>query len=574
MATVPYLPTLGHDFVMDDGVQITKNPAVTQSAPLSAYFLDKATIASRADYRVWYRPIRTVGFRAVAALGGVRPVSYGVTNLALYALCAILVAGMALQVSGGDRAAALAATALWAALPVHVEPVSYYSALGDVLSLALELGALSCAARAIGRPSRAALFGVASLALALLAMGAKEMALTEGGILFVGIASAWSRLDPAARRRAILTLAGHALVTVAYFALHHHIIGAVGQGAISAHTIGSGLLRAPVYLWAYVATIVAPTGHAAAYADLSSPAWKLAVSWLGVVAVAVATWRARQPTLRFALGWFVVALIPVLHLVPLHSYYADRFALVPSVGLALALAVGLAALRGRTRACALALAVPLCAGYLIATAVQARAWRDDRTLWQAAVDAQPRAALAHANLGLALLRDRRPADALPHFEIARAIDGDKPEVRLGIATAYDQLGRAADAEAAARAALASDDSDARLHALLGGILAKRGDLEGAAGEAERARTLNPDLASAWTLSAHLAEVRGARADALAAWRRAAALNPNAADLHAEIARLSLASGDRAGAAVAARSCLRLRPGDARCQALLARTGSQ
>src|SRR5207302_8889999 len=106
-------------------------------------------------------------------------------------------------------------------------------------------------------------------------------------------------------------------------------------------------------------------------------------------------------------------------------------------------------------------------------------------LWQAAADAQPRAALAHANLGMALLREHRAAEALPHFATARDIDGDKPEVRLGLATAYDQLGRAADAEAAARAAIAADDTDARPHALLGGILAKRGELAGAAHEAER-----------------------------------------------------------------------------------------
>jgi Flp pilus assembly protein TadD len=198
-------------------------------------------------------------------------------------------------------------------------------------------------------------------------------------------------------------------------------------------------------------------------------------------------------------------------------------------------------------------------------------------LWQAAVDTEPRAALAHANLGMALLRDHRAAEALPHFETARAIDGDKPEVRLGLATAYDQLGRAADAEAAARAAaLAADaaaDPDARPHALLGGILAKKGDLAGAAREAERARTLNPDLASAWTLSAHLAELRGAHAEAAADWRRAAAINPNAADFQAEIARLSLAAGDRPAAAAAARACLRLRPSDAACRSLLARAGS-
>jgi Flp pilus assembly protein TadD len=574
-ATLPYLPTLGHDFIMDDGVQITKNPAVTQGAPVAAYFVDKATIASRVDYRTWYRPIRTVGFRAIAAAYGLSPRAFGGVNLALYAVAVVLFAVLALRLAGGDRLAALVATAWWAALPVHVEPVSYYSALGDMLSLVLELGALLAALRAIARPSWAWPFAVASLLLAALAMGAKEMALTEGGILFVGVACGWRRLPEDARRRALALLVGHAAVTLAYFALHHHIIGALGQGAISARVVAGGLGRAPLYLWAYVKTIGWPLGHAAAYANVAVGALGLSLAWLGVVAVAGLVWRAHRtsPGLTFALGWFVVALVPVLHLVPLLSYYADRFALVPSVGLGAAVAVVLAALRGRARQAALVVAALVAAIDLGASARQARAWRSDLTLWEASVAAQPRAALAQSNFGLALLRERRPVEALEHLAAAEALDGKSAAVLVGSAAAQEMLGHAAAAEAAAREAVAADDGDARAHVILGGLEARRGDLDGAAREAERARTLNPELASAWTLTAHLDDVRGRTAEALAAWRRAAALVPANADYQAEVARLSIVTGDRAAAVAAIRACLYLRPDDNRCRALGAAAGS-
>ena len=42
-----------------------------------------------------------------------------------------------------------------------------------------------------------------------------------------------------------------------------------------------------------------------------------------------------HPAVSLGLGWFVVSLLPVLHLVPLWADLADRFAFVPSVGLAL-----------------------------------------------------------------------------------------------------------------------------------------------------------------------------------------------------------------------------------------------
>ncbi len=526
---------------MDDGVQITKNPAVTHGAPLAAYFVDKATIASRVDYRTWYRPIRTVAFRAIAAGFGLSPRAYGAANLVLYALCVLLVAAAALALTDGDRAAALLAAAWWGALPVHVEPVSYYSALGDVLSLTLELGALLCAGRAVARSRYAWPFALASLALAALAMGAKEMALTEGGIVAVGVACAWRRLAPDARRRAAALVAGHAAVTLAYYALHHHVIGALGQGAITARIVAGGLLRAPVYLWAYVKTLAWPLGHAAAYPNVPAGAWRVVVAWLGAAAVAFAIVRARRPALTFAVGWFVVTLVPVLHLVPLLSYYADRFALVPSVGAALAVAAGVAALHGRARTVATVALAAVAAVDLAAAASYARAYQNDLTLWQAAVAAQPRAALAQSNLGLALLREHRPDEALLHLDAAAAIDGASAAVLVGSAAAHDALGHAAQAEAAARRAVAADPSDARAHAILGSLYARRGDLAAADAEAERARTLNPDLASAWTLTAHLAEVRGRLDDALAAWRRAAALAPGNAAYAAEVWRLSRAA---------------------------------
>src|SRR6266498_4854599 len=91
-----YAPTIGHDWVMDDATYIGENPAVTRGAPLAAYFLERDTTASRADFR-WqsYRPVRTVAFRALVAAFGVRPGPFGVANLALYGVAIALVALLA-----------------------------------------------------------------------------------------------------------------------------------------------------------------------------------------------------------------------------------------------------------------------------------------------------------------------------------------------------------------------------------------------------------------------------------------------------------------------------------------------
>ena len=417
--------------------------------------------------------MRTVAFRALVAAFGVRPLPFGIANLVLYAVAIALVAGLIVRVSG-DRAAALAATALWALLPVHVEPVAYASALGDQLSLVLQLLALAAAARAIAAPSFAVVAAPASLVAAALAMGAKEMAVTEGPLLAAGVACCWRTLAPDARRRALVVVAAHAAVTLGFLVLRTHVIGAVGQGAITTLTLRIAARAVPILLWKYLALIVAPLGHAAAYAAPSLSRTRAAVAWLGVAAVVVVLWRARHATvgrrLAFAAAWFAISLVPVLHVVPLLAYYADRFAFVPSVGVALAVAAALAA-AGRWRRVALVAAAAVALVYAVAVPVEARAWRDETTLWRHAVDVEPDAALAQSNLGIALLRAHAAAEALVHLQAAERISGGGPATSMQQALALEELGRYDEAAAAARRSLALADTPAG-RAILARITAK------------------------------------------------------------------------------------------------------
>ncbi|HXU79984.1 MAG TPA: hypothetical protein VN914_01215, partial [Polyangia bacterium] len=141
LAAALHGPRLAHPFVTDDAIYIVENPAVNQGAPLPAYFTDRATVASNPDFQ-WqsYRPLRTLAFRAVVKLGGLRPMAFGLANLVLYLGGALLGLALARRLGLGDGA--LWGAALWIAAPVHVEPVLYASALGDHLSLVLELGGL------------------------------------------------------------------------------------------------------------------------------------------------------------------------------------------------------------------------------------------------------------------------------------------------------------------------------------------------------------------------------------------------------------------------------------------------
>ena len=565
-----YLPSLDGDFVMDDFDYVAENMAVTAARRWPTYFLDRDTTARRPDFR-WqsYRPVRTVAFRALAASFGARPRPFKAANLILYTLAIALVALLALRLCG-DATAALAGAALWALMPVHVEPVLYVSALGDHLSLVFQLLSFLCVARAVANARSAWLFALASLVTAALAMGAKEMAVTEGGILVVAALCTWRRIDASARRRTVGIIAAHLVLTLAFLALRTHVIGALGQGKITLLTLRIALRAAPICLWKYVLISLEPVGHAAAYAAPGLSRLHAALAWLGIVAVAVALWRLKRPALTFAFGWFALSLLPVLHLVPLLAYYADRFALVPSIGLALAASVVAVELRGRGRGIFLAALCLLLSADAVGILIEARAWRSDDTLWRYAVLAQPEAALGQSNLGIAQLRAGQPELAIEHLLAARRIAGSGASTAFELAVAYDMLGRGAEAEQAVDESLAAAPADAEAHALRGSLVLARGDVDEAARELTRARALAPNSPTMMMLAGQVAEARHQPDDAAAAYARASAAAPTAARYRYAWARAALAAGHVAVAVEVARACVAAHPERPDCAGVLGR----
>jgi hypothetical protein len=434
-----YGPRLGHEFVTDDLFYIVENPAVVRGAPLAAYFTDRATIAADPEFQ-WqsYRPLRTLAFRAVAAVAGVTPLAFGVANLTLYVAGALLLLVLARRLGLSDRAS-LAATTLWLVAPVHVEPVLYFSALGDHLSVVLELGALLLATSSprLARPRL--LWPALSLLLAMAAMLAKEMAVTAP--LLIGLTAWASGLE---RRRTAVLVAAHGLVALLFVAVRTAVLHALGHGALTGAGVLAGVAMAAVRLGAYLRITVAPLGHNPGYVLPWPGATVVIAAWLALIGAALALARAGRLA-RAGLAWFAIALLPVLGLVPIFADLADRFALLPSVGLALAAPAVAAGLTRRSRLVGLVAPAILFPLYLAGTAVEAVAWRDEATLWSKAVALEPRSGQAHRNLGVILLRRGDPVGALRHLEQARTLGDDDASNARRRATALEALGRFADA---------------------------------------------------------------------------------------------------------------------------------
>lgn len=537
LAVATHARTLDHRFLLDDGVQIFKNRAVTHGSPLAAYFFDRDTTSSRPDYNTRiYRPLRNLAFRAVVVVAGVRPLAFAIANLALYALATGLVLLLLVRLVGDARAAAWA-TAIWVVAPVHVEPVAYASALGDLLSLVFELAALLVALPLLADDARPRRWRIAaSAALAAASMLTKEMAITAPALLVLLVLIVRPAAWRAARTRWLI--GAHALVALAYLVLRTAVVGAVGQEPVTALTLRDGLRDAPWLLLHYLWITVEPLGHAASYhvAPPGLVAWSLSV--VVIAAAGVLTWRWRR-TVWAGLAWFCLSLLPVLHLVPLWADLADRFALFPSVGLALALAAALPPMTRRLTVVALGATIAM---YSVASFVEARPWHSDSLLWRYAVDRQPDAPLARSNLATVLMTEGRIDEAAAQLEALHALGYTRADVELKRAYVLHRLGNHDAAARAATIAVQLDPSIGVAHALAGQIALARNDLAAATRELLLARQQQPTHPATGLLGYLILSARG----------ELPASDPRIAYLRATQA---LSFDDPSSASPAARSCL-------------------
>jgi tetratricopeptide (TPR) repeat protein len=236
---------------------------------------------------------------------------------------------------------------------------------------------------------------------------------------------------------------------------------------------------------------------------------------------------------------FLLALLPVLQLLPMWTLLADRFLLVPSVGLAILVAAIGAAVPDAKRPL---LMLTTAAGVLVYAGglyVERARFADDTRFWAYAVETVPDAALSHHNLGIMMLRRGDAQRAVSHLERAYNLGRRHPLLYLHLAGALEGAGRVEDAEATARAAIEKDPDAGAPWAQLASLQRRRGDLEGAARSLEEAGRRRCPEATFLRQQAPLLAAQGKLDEALRAYRRLTELVP--ADPSARVARDQLAA---------------------------------
>lgn len=566
LAFALYANTLGHGYVLDDGLVLSDNAYVRNGIPGIADILSHdsfhGAIGDSENLSGGrYRPLSLVMFACERSFFGEGPFAHHLINVLLYGLTAVLLLRLLWQVAFPIHPfASLAAVVLFVVHPIHTEVVANIKSRDEILSLLFLLGTLSFLLSVKDTRSDRIKAAVC-YALALLSK--------ENGIIFLGVAPiALFTFRGVPLLRAFMRCWPLAVVAVLYLVLRVGIIGTRVQEV-------PGVLDNPYVLAVgteKIATILAvlaeyfrlltwphPLTYDYSFAQIPYRTFGDPVVWFGIALLTILVVLSLRALVRRDLvGWCAVFFLGTWLVVSglffnLGAPMAERFLYQASVPFVVALVELARRVLSRTMEreprlvfVASGLSIGLCAMLATATVVRNRDWRDGNDLLIHDVAVSAHSARANAYAGIAYVRKAQGRQrkneqrelsqrALEFFSVAEGIVPGYMPTLLNRGVAYFLLDSIPAAEKSWDQARTIEPENTMLttydaalfeHYFRAGMQAGAvHDLPLAIASLEKAVHYGPSKADAWYNLGGACFTAGDTARARATWEQALRLDP-------------------------------------------------
>ncbi len=576
-----------------------------------------------------YRPVTTLSYLFdYAILGnGTNPAGYHWLNLVLHAANVSLVYVLGIWIFGAP-ALGLALAAIWGLHPLLTEDVTNIVGRADLLAAFGVLMGLLCHFRATAEAGWRKAGWLIALALSqTIGLFSKENAVVLPALM-LSYDLIWSQRS--VWRRRILSYAVLALPFIAFFVLrsqlHMHLEVPFHKNPLVGAAFWPARMTALKVIGKSLWLFIWPARLSADYSYNSVPLfqWSLArwedwqapivlVLCVAGIALALRLRRENKPACFFVF-FFFIAMAPTSNLfILIGSAMSERFLYLPAIGLTGCVIALISALSRRysqphhRRALWLA-AGALCLALGARTYARNFDWHDESTLWKSVTDVNPDDALAHVNLGNALLeipgrmpdaiseyenavriypnyaeahnnlgaillQSGRTTEAVAEYRAAVRLDPDYPDAHSNLGSALSRIpGSLPEATAELETAVRLDSENARRRAALGNVLLQMpGRIPEAIGQLETAVKIDPQLTDAhYSLALGLAQIPGRLPDAVREFNLVLRSRPDDAGAHYQLGvALSRMPGKLPEAIQEIETAARIRP-DPRLQELLNR----
>jgi Tfp pilus assembly protein PilF len=531
LGLVAFLNSLPNSFHFDDYDAIVNNPAIRDLKHLPSYFTDTRTwtMSSQQDWR----PMVLTTFALNYWMGGINPVFYRLTNLALHIGVAFFLFLIFKNIAARSAARlpdlstrtvtwlALFAAGLFLVHTANSEIVNYIFARSTLLATFFYLAAFYCYLRGpfSGREQYSRLWHLAALSLFILAVCSKGSAVTLPlslvvfEIIFLNPSgqSPWQlfKSDPG-RLKKYLPLAILGFGYVAFRpSFARRLIGRVFTGTNTEF--------APAYLYTqfrawvyYMSLFFWPDPLIFDYPGfgLSSSLWepRVLLSLALVLIILGIAWRLWQtaPVISFFIFWYFIVLLPEASFIPLTNLVSGYRPYPANFGLSIVFVVlvyqvtswlskkaGGEIRAGRRAAfCAGTAAILLCS-LTVATIKRNEVWRDGGTLWRDVMRKDPTNPRAYMNLGVHLQRNGEYKQAEELIEKAVRMTPTDPSAFMLRALFSMEIGRSAAALEDLNRAIDLDGKALHAYYYRGELYRKMGDHEKALADYHSALKLRP-----------------------------------------------------------------------------------
>jgi protein O-mannosyl-transferase len=471
LAVVSYYPTLQYGFVFDDVPQILENPAIQSWSSVPQYFTAHVGEGVYPGARgSFYRPLFLIWLRLNYILFNVSPWGWHLASLLAH-LGAVWIFFLLVRQWTADGLVAGWAALLFAVHPIHIESVSWISAVPEILFAMPGMGAIF-AYLCFRRTKRRSLLGI-SVLLYGVALLAKETAIVIWPVIF--ICGTW--LDRVAVRE------GHsnswsanakvqslfAATTAAYFGLR--LVALRGITGEITHTIREVVCSLPSISWFYLEKLALPIRLSEIYFDpeawsFASPHFYLSLIAVSTIALGLLLWASKSKPAVLPVLLLGLPLIPPLlgvSVFPRHDLTHDRYLYLPSAGacmlLALALRVGLHAAKPSASKLNSLIGTSiigmLSLVFVLSVRAQEMHYRDDVALFARSVQLFPESARAWGLLGEEYMTRGRYKDGIDAFHRAQSLEPDLLLTNYRLGAAYYVVHDMPSAEAYLQRALSS-----------------------------------------------------------------------------------------------------------------------
>ena len=396
LVVAAYAKATGFEFThWDDGYYVVDNPVIRSLSPPSLY------AAFSRFFMGNYAPLQIVSYAADYRVWGLNPFGFHLSNMVLHALNAVALFFLVKNITGRSLSGWIAA-ALFAVHPLNVEAVAWVAQRKTLLAQFFFLLAfLEYLDWTNGKKRGRYILSSALFAASLLS---KVSTITLPLLLVL--------YDVCYRDRSVrcaiadkipfFFLSGlfAALALIAQSSAYHGVFAYHGGSLLgNAFTTIVAVAR-------YVVNIFYPVHLSAYYYFSYSSMFSYPVlgSLLLLFFVGVLLYRGRKnkPVLFWA-GWFFIALIPNLQLIPLDAVMADRYLYLPAIGAYVLMGSAWEGLRHAWSDSPFAhRSIVICgAGILVLFGLvsfqRLNVWQDDYALWSATAREDP-SPMAYNNL--------------------------------------------------------------------------------------------------------------------------------------------------------------------------------